>query len=299
MSSFLPRAEYGRPLEPTASVLHGAGQSPDAFLAYCDLLRAQETLPLVYMTYLGIRSSPEGIRKYVQRLEEQVNAHPTLPLMPQIGLSMTTDGTPEQHYEQDVALGRHDEALKVLFGELGEMGRPFFLRIGYECNGPWNGYEPSSYRDAYHRVAGMLRDSGLPAANVWCVEPWEIDRCYEWKPDEDMIDWWSVDWFDPSGITNSEDFLQRAHAAGKPVMIGESSPRRLGTTDPLARWDLWYRPYFESIRSHPGIKSFCYINWNWAQYPMWADWGDSRLEAAEELVALWAEEMRSPLYAHA
>lgn len=299
MSTYTPRANYQALLEPADTVLHGAGQSPEAFGTYVQLLEAQQTLPLIYMTYVGVKSSPEKLRQWVAGQSKAMNAWPTLPLMPQIGLSMTRDGTPEEHYEQDVAAGKYDGHLQAFFEALQFAGRPFFLRIGYECNGPWNGYHPESYIEAFARVTRLLRESGAPGATVWCIEPWEIDKAMAWCPPDALADWWSVDWFDPGHIPASEPFLAEAHRRRKPVMIGESSPRHLGTTDPAARWNLWYAPYFESIRRHPGIKAFCYINWDWTQYPMWATWGDSRLEAHPLLVDRWREEMRCPLYAHA
>lgn len=299
MTPFQPRAFYGARLEPETAVLHGAGQSPEAFETYLSLCGPQQTLPLVYMTYLGVKMPPERMRDWVAGLGATLNRWPTLPLMPQIGLSMTKDGTPELHYEHDVAAGLHDESLHTLFEELRLLGRPFFLRIGYECNGPWNGYDPAAYRDAFAHVTRLLREHQCPAATVWCIEPWEIDHALAWCPEDSLADWWSVDWFDPAHFDHSVPFLEEAHRRGKPVMIGESSPRRLGTDDPAARWDLWYEPYFRMLRDWPGIKAFCYINWDWTRYPMWADWGDSRLEASPDLSARWLEALRSPLIVHA
>ncbi|MCC5847653.1 MAG: hypothetical protein JJU29_06105 [Verrucomicrobia bacterium] len=300
MTNFVPRKNYGALLEPRDGVLHGAGQCLQAFEIYTDLLRDQQTLPLIYMMYVSARMPPEKMTKTVAKWREGLDRFPELPLMPQIGLGMTSDGSPEKHYEHDVASGVHDESLRALFEALGEMGRPFFLRIGYECNGPWNGYEPASYRDAFARVTGLLRESGAPGATVWCVEPFEIEKAYDWRPDDALADWWSVDWFDPVHMSASIDFLEEADRRKKPVMIGESSPRRLGTTDAAARWDKWYRPYFKTIRSQAGIKAFCYINWDWqGRMEQWADWGDSRLESDPILVKRWCEEMKSPLYLHA
>lgn len=300
MIPFVPRNFYGARLEPKAGVLHGAGQCEAAFAIYCDLLRADDRLPLLYMSYVSAKSSPEVHRKWVEKLTASLRRFPELPLMPQIGLSMTHDGTPEKHYEHEVAAGKHDDNLKALFEALGEQGRPFYVRIGYECNGPWNGYDPVAYREAYARVTTLLRETGVPAASVWCVEPHEIEHAMSWYPGDAWVDWWSVDWFDPEHMADSAPFLVEADRHGKPVMIGESSPRRLGTTDADARWAKWYGPYFEAIRQSPGIKAFCYINWDWAgRMAQWGDWGDSRLEADPKLISAWRAEMTCPLYLHA
>jgi hypothetical protein len=250
------------------------------------------------MTYTSARQTAEGHTRFMARLEDHLRGHPALDLMPQIGLGMTQDGSPEKHYEFEVAAGMHDDALDRLFDGFADLGRPFFVRIGYECNGPWNGYPPASYVDAFRHVTERLRAHGAPAATVWCVEPHDIDQVMDWYPGDDVVDWWSVDWFDPGHMRESRDFLRQADAHGKPVMIGESSPRRLGTTDPEERWRLWYEPYFHTIRNTPGIKAFCYINWDWTGYPMWQDWGDSRLEASRLLAERWTREMDCPLYLH-
>lgn len=298
MSAFIPRENHGAALEPESGVLHGAGQSPEEFARYLTVVEGVGR-PLLSMMYISARDrSGRSLEKWRSQWEPNLSATPDLPLMPQIGLSMTRDGTPEDHYEHDVAEGLHDAHLLALFDLLVEWGRPFFLRIGYECNGPWNGYPPQSYRRAFRHVTRLLREHGAPGATVWCVEPHEIERVGEWYPGDDVVDWWSVDWFDPHHMDVSHAFLADARAHGKPVMIGESSPRHLGTRDPLERWDRWYRPYFETIRTSPGIKAFCYIERDWTRFPYWADWGDSRLDASPELTARWREEMRCPLYLH-
>jgi hypothetical protein len=282
-SAYQKRAFYGARLEPEDGVLHGAGQSAEAFETYCSLVE-DIGRPLQQMFYLGVGGRIEKLKERLASMKAEMDRYPTIPLMPQIGLSMTVDGTPEKHYEDKVAAGDYDETLNCLFDGLSDFGRPFFLRIGYECNGPWNGYPPESYIEAFRHVTALLRAHGAPAATVWCVEPHDIEKVYDWYPGDDVVDWWSVDWFDPDHMSKSTEFLRRAEAHRKPVMIGESSPRDLGTEDPEERWEKWYKPYFETIRQFPGIKSFCYINWNWTQYPMWSYWGDSRLEASSVLV---------------
>lgn len=295
--TFVKRINYGALFEPEDRVLHGAGQDDPAFKAYVDLLGACGK-PCLTMSYTGLRGKPENLDKYHSRVSAHLADYPALGLMPQIGLGMTYDGTPEKHYEFEVAQGMYDDNLLRLFDGLGEMGRPFFLRIGYECNGPWNGYPPESYQEAFRHVTDLLRKHGAPGATVWCVEPHEIEEVMRWYPGDDVVDWWSVDWFDADHMVKSSSFLDAAEAHRKPVMIGESSPRRLGTCDAQARWDVWYDPYFETIRNRPGIKAFCYINWDWTRFPMWSDWGDSRLEASAWLVEKWREEMACPLYLH-
>jgi hypothetical protein len=44
---------------------------------------------------------------------------------------------------------------------------------------------------------------------------------------------------------------------------------------------------------------FCYINWDWSQYPWWQKWGDARLEQNAVVGSLFAGEMDSSQYLHA
>jgi hypothetical protein len=61
--------------------------------------------------------------------------------------------------------------------------------------------------------------------------------------------------------------------------------------------DAWYAPYFGLIHSAPGIKAFCYINWDWSVYPQWRDWGDGRIEEDPTVLKFYRAEVQRSLYA--
>jgi hypothetical protein len=197
-----------------------------------------------------------------------------------------------------VAAGEYDDNVRQICENLKALDRPLFLRIGYECNGSWNGYDAHSYRNAFRHVVDMLRDHDVPAAMVWNVYPPAVPMDY--YPGDDYVDWWSIDLFSSSdaGKASTRAFLDSAHAHGKPVMIGESTPRGVGTDDGEQDWSEWFAPYFELIESRSGIKAFSYINWNWAESP-WSSWGDARIEANGYIRDAFAAQMRKPLYLHA
>jgi hypothetical protein len=46
------------------------------------------------------------------------------------------------------------------------------------------------------------------------------------------------------------------------------------------------------------VKEFCYIDWNWSQYPQWSTWGDARLEQNAIVGGDFANEMDSLQYLH-
>ncbi|MCC5842740.1 MAG: hypothetical protein JJU05_00675 [Verrucomicrobia bacterium] len=297
-NTYLPRKNYGAYLEPEDRVLHGAGQSTEAFEHYVNALGGNSH-PALFMHYCGLRNMPGG---RMAALDGYHEAYPDAVMIPQIGLSMTKDGSPEQHYEQEVAAGLHDEAVANLIERLRTYGRPVFLRIGYEFNGQWNGYEPETFVAAWRRIVDAMRAADLRnVATVWCYAEDGVDKEFPtYYPGDDYVDWWGIDVFDAEHMSapGTLALLKAAEAHGKPVMIGESTSRRVGVHDGAESWAAWYAPYFGLIRSQPGIKAFCYINWNWAAYPMWHDWGDCRIEANAEVLARYRGEMGCGLYQH-
>lgn len=298
--SFQQRDNFGRRLEPDGhAILHGAGQSPDAFATYAAHMTPYH--PFFFMTYLGMKGrSPE---KVTVRLQEELAAHAPQALGVQMGLSMTRDGTPEEHYEQEVAAGTFDEAIQTLCTGLRELGCPVYLRIGYECNGQWNGYVPETYIAAWRRISAILEEQGCTnVARVWCIEPGADDTAYmKWYPGDDVVDWWSIDCFSTAHFDSpvGDAFCREARAHGFPVMIGESTPRYVTTLGGEASWAGWFQPYFDFIDRHPNIKALSYINWDWRGYPMWADWGDCRLESDPDLLARWKATLADPVFLHA
>jgi hypothetical protein len=292
---FAPRANFGRRLEPADTVLHGAGQSPEAFEKYVELMPA--TPPAVYMIYMGLQNYSEG------RLKERTEAYDSKDFapIPQLGLGMTVDGRPERHYEQMIASGELDASVDQFVEDLKAYGKPIYIRLGYEFNGPWNGYEPETYREAWKRIVGKVRAAGIEnAAFIWCISgdgDFEGDLM-EYYPGDEWVDWWSVDLFATQHMHHPKlvEFVEEAGRRKFPVMIGESTARYIGTIHGEASWRLFYLPYFNFIRRYPHVKSFCYINWNWDD-TQW-DWGECRLEIAPEVADKYKAEMTEPFYQH-
>lgn len=135
--------------------------------------------------------------------------------------------------------------------------RPVFLRIGYEFDGPWNCYQPESYKAAFRfikqRIVQLATDN---IATVWqsaawprnqgiyrVIDPMLLDKFY---PGDDVVDWvslstfygnnyrdhqWVCDDLNPEWFTPAEPprlqqnrILNFARNHQKPVMIAEASP---------------------------------------------------------------------------
>jgi hypothetical protein len=157
--------------------------------------------------------------------------------------------------EKDVADYRQQVDKLLVF--LKESNRPVFLRIGYEFDGPWNCYEPESYKTAYRFIKtriNVLNANNI--ATVWQSAAWprnqgiyqvtEANHLDKFYPGDDVVDWvslstfygepyrdyqWTCDalnpeWFTPLVTPRSQQdrILAFARAHKKPVMIAEAAP---------------------------------------------------------------------------
>lgn len=317
----VPRAHYGRRLEPAGNtVLHGAGQTDiQSFLDYTAAVAPAR--PTVFMTYVDLRDDLPAFFAKLQadlnsgeqgRVKPQFGSRIARQLIPQIGLSLNR-GQATQHYESETARGADDASITQLCEGLNALHRPVFLRPGYEFNGPWNGYLPTGYVAAFRRIAARVHTCAPQVALVW---DWSADaevdaesagntapaasRWQPFYPGDDAVDWWALNPFTPASLRSaaSEQFLRAAAAARFPVMIAESTPKGYNLQTSATAWDDWFTPYFALIHRHPGIRAFCYINWNWAGYPQWSDWGDARIQTAPPtLQQRLRTELMRPLYA--
>ena len=290
---------FGAPLELKDKVLSGAGQSEDGFDNYVAVV-GEGCEPSIYMLYCALQTDPTERLQRSKAIMDKYN----WPVIPQIGLSMTHDGKPEEHYEHLVAQGIYDENIDKFINVLREWNRPTFVRIGFEFNGDWNGYEPDSYRDAFRYVTNKLRAAKLDSvAIVWCYGyPHGVER-YNYMlyyPGDEYVDWWGVDLFTPDELVHPQvlEFMEKSLEHKKPLIIGESTAKYVGTLGGQESWDKWFVRYFEIIRDQPNLKAFSYINWDWTTRPYWADWGDCRIEMNETVSRLYREEMKNPIYKH-
>ena len=118
-------------------------------------------------------------------------------------------------------------------------------------------------------------------------------------PGDAWVDWWALNVFGAANLWSkaTSGFLADADRHRMPVMIGESTPKGHSVSEGARLVDAWYAPYFGLIRRTPGIKAFCYIDWDWRAYPQWADWGNGRIEENPEVLGFYRREVAQPLYA--
>ena len=310
MSAPVPRVFYGRRLEPRDAVLEGAGQSDEvSFAAISAAMGAKP--PMLSMSYVDLRGDLTG---YFARLRSELARYPAL-VVPQIGVSMNGDDG-KRHYEGDVARGVDDARIAQMCDGLKSLDRPVFLRLGYEFNGPWNGYEAASYVAAFRRVTERVRACELEnVAMVWDWSPEaELDaegggasvsdaakRYAAFYPGDAWVDWWALNVFREASTSSeaTKIFLADAERHRFPVMIAEATPFGHKVSEGQAVVQEWYTPFFGLVHGAAGIKAFCYIDWDWSVYPQWATWGDGRVERDATVLAFYRAEMSRPMYAGA
>lgn len=295
-SHFAKRVDFRARLEPKGQILSGAGQSPEAFAHYVDVVGRQNA-PSIFMFYIGLHEDPV---KWMKEQKKEMEKYEWM-LIPQIGVSMTRDHG--NGYDKDVANGMYDLNIHRMIDLLKEWNMPVFLRIGYEFSGSWNGYEATSYKQAFIRITKKIREAGLDnVATVWCYglddhNPVDFMSYY---PGDEFVDWWGIDLFRPEEFSNKEtiSFIEKSLIHSKPLMIGESTPRNVGVLNGKDSWNSWFKLYFEILNKYPHFKAFCYINWDWSRFPQWHDWGDGRLERNKEVSGLFNKTLRDPIFRH-
>jgi hypothetical protein len=144
---------------------------------------------------------------------------------------------------------------RELIDLLEKLGRPVFLRIGYEAEGPWNGYDPQAYRLAFKYITNYIqqtyREKGDDhIAVVWHIagyiaphEPTNHDGfvTYQCRPFDDWypaggegVDWVAFSFFtqpyDEVGMGRNPGSTMRSvltylRTKNKPILIAESAPR--------------------------------------------------------------------------
>jgi uncharacterized protein (TIGR03437 family) len=297
--NYTPRTNFGARLEPQGVLMHGAGQSPDAFAAYTGVMPAGRH-PMVYMHYISLRGLQAS---WSDDLKAQLAAYPDVFVIPQIGLSMTTGVS--DHYEADVASGAYDAQIANLVEGLRRLATPVYLRIGYEFNGlTWNGYKPIPYQLAFIRITNALRAANLEVATVWDAEiPDGVKSFFDYYPGDSYVDWFGVNIFQGAAFSDSSlsELFAQARARKKPVMTGEETPFSVGAQAGATSWNTWFVPFLNFLAANPEMKQFNYIDWNWANYPQWSTWGDARLEldTASYVRNLYVAQMATPMMLHA
>ena len=222
--------------------------------------------------------------------------------------------------------GTHDPAIDQLGDFITSIDRPVYLRIGYEFDGPWNHHEPEAYVEAFRYIVDRLRGSGVDNfASVWQSATSGAGTYRDlpfdtWYPGDEYVDWMGTSYFVFDPVVY-DAFLEFARSHSKPVMIAEAAPQGFdladltysGASDGLSFeprtsgdvWNEWYAPFFSFIHENSDvIRAVAYINCDWNEQDMWRPggtngyWGDTRVQANDDIKARWLAEIGDPLWLH-
>lgn len=171
-----------------------------------------------------------------------------------LAIGLAFDACNQDHFAKIIAEGIYDNSILKLADYLKSIApRKVFLRIGYEFDGPWNCYQPESYKAAFRHISMMLNKHEVAnVVTVWQSAAWpapndggENMALYDhrndgmlenWYPGDDVVDWISISsfyrdlsqWnFTPINRPEvvQDQILEFARARNKPVMIAEAAPQ--------------------------------------------------------------------------
>ena len=192
-----------------------AGQSTTEFRGYSDFL-PETTRPAAFTQYFSLSELLEDDHKaerYFTSIREELDGLGDAEhvVLPHISISLTkdvdghTDGT---SVPAAVIAGKYDAALKQFVDAVPILGRPLFLRIGYEFNGHWNNYSAPQYIQAWRRIEAALatnkttRDTIALVWDMSCDAVAPADACTtaadcwsQYWPGDDVVDWTGVNVF--------------------------------------------------------------------------------------------------------
>lgn len=190
--------------------------------------------------------------------------------------------------DSSTAEGKLDDRIESLGEWIKNCGCPVLLRIGYEFDAEWNGYDPLAYRNAFRRIVSKFEQQKVKnCAYVWQSDGYQdSEGNKKWYPGDDYVDWIGYSHFTADGAW----MLEFAREKNKPVLIAEATPNYYDIVkdNNIDEWEQWFAPLFKYIESHKDvIKGLAYINAQWYSQPMWQNNDyfkncDSRVEKAEE-----------------
>jgi hypothetical protein len=210
----------------------------------------------------------------------------------------------EGNSEDKVADGSFDYLIDELIRLLKEYNdTPFLLRIGYEFEGSWNGYDPENFKGAFIRIVDKLRAAKVNnfatvMASSSFNTPYETWQLY--YPGDEYVDWVGYSYWEGNSTDGGSLRFARDHK--KPVFIAESTHKThyLNKEDGRQVWDKWFVTFFQHIEDNIDVvRAVSYINADWDAQPMWDGWGDTRIEANEYIKKLWLKKMQDAMFINA
>jgi hypothetical protein len=307
-------ATGGKFAPPAGQTLLIIGQDTDSIDAYVE---GMNIVPAGMTNYTSV-SKLEGIHETARygsgphNLDYLAETYPNSVIA--VGLDMV-------NFLPQAGSGKADANIDAVLDAFMSYDRPVFVRFGYEFDGPWNHYDPEEYVTAWRHFYDRMQEKGI--ANValvwqsatWCNGTYSGHPIEAWYPGDEYVDWMGLSYFVQEAdckVQPLDELLAFAREHDKPVMIAEATPQRYKTgeltfsydgTNAKPRtadeiWGEWYVPFFQYIHDNSDlIRALVYINADWDNQPMWGKpyrngyWGDSRVQANDEIKQRWLEEI--------
>lgn len=259
-------------------------------------------------------------------LQEAMDRYPNSGLSIGFWMREEADGQGEDHPNglTELVNGLHNDELdKFADFAMRNNPRPIYLRIGYEFDGPWNGYDQNRYKAGYRYIVDYLNGKGVTnVAYVWQSATWGenapniIDGYY---PGDDYVDYVGLSFFFYAQDFNAENLeyaLQFARNKNKPMMVAEASAQYYefdqgtyhfnGVTNLGSQtiWNQFFRdqliPFIDDNRDV--IRAVAWINADWQSQALWADsgvhWGDTRIETDQLITTNWNNYINNGNFLH-
>ena len=149
------------------------------------------------MVYVALIFPPETLLDWFEQLSlilDGLNNSSDTWYGVQIGLWFYTENNIQ--YDCQIANGSYDQSIDAMIQGIEKMGRPVWLRIGYEFNGGWAGFDFNCYINAYRRITDKLRNNTFTnkyVANVWdYTADANVNGYMNYYPGDDYVDWWAA-----------------------------------------------------------------------------------------------------------
>jgi len=326
---------YGAKFEPPeGKIIHAMGNWEEGNNDYLGLLD-NSLYPASTLSYWGsfIDCGDECVRPwsfYEQSIKKALATESAAGRIPHLNFGFGGDKEdietdPYFALDEEIAnTNKHDQLIKKYAKIVADYKKPVFVRIGFEFEGFWNGYQPYEYPKAFRKAVNIFREEGADnAAFVWCFtgatndfDEKNAQGEWKWFPGDDVIDWYSIDIFRSDDFTgpltkdgesttygNLDRFLKMAASHGKPVILAETSAINVDITssqqDGEKDWNTWFVPYFGLMEKYPQIKAFHYINVDWTDTP-WDEqgWQQANIKVNPYISQKFVEEISEEKYLH-
>jgi hypothetical protein len=218
-------------------------------------------------------------------------------------IDMSTKSVPLR----DIARGSYDDSIAAWARGAKAWGRPFFLILDVEMNGPWepygptiNGNTPQDFILAWRHMHDIFTAVGATNVTwVWCPN---IDTRGQFAsytdlyPGDRYVDWTGLDGYDWDGTASFSSLFASSYARllklapAKPIMLSQVGSEELAgekaawITDALAT---------QVPRHFPRIKAVLWFNWRIFERGRWLNW---EIESSPAAQSAFRQAIASPYY---